>query len=384
MSFTIPIHEDHIHYALRCARHPLKALGGYRKLRHLPGYVWVEITKRCNLRCRSCEKRYGLGDSESEMPLGLFEKILTRIGPYVSDVNITGVGEPFFHKDAKKILGMLAAFPNINTELTTNGQLMDEDWLQQLSRMRCIVAFSVDGTSQESFSFNRPGADVEKLRWALARARELELAAPDPNQFLFRRKINFLVMRETMDEIPEIVQWASDYNVIDLSLNLMNNWGAPSDFWKEQNPLNYRKELRARIEEARELAREKGVNLTAPDVAPEATPEMEIHENHEAKGILKYFKADQMTREGYPRFEDRFCDFPFRTMYFHVNGDASVCCAAQWHPSRLGNLKKRSLPRIWNSLRSRRVRSGMLIGSHTPYCRSCPLPNGLGRGNPRG
>jgi MoaA/NifB/PqqE/SkfB family radical SAM enzyme len=267
--------------------------------------------------------------------------------------------------------------------MTTNGQLLTEERLRKLSRMKCIVAFSLSGTSPDTYSFNREGGDLDKVKQALARARELELESANPSQFPFRRKIHFLIMRRNMAELPEAVRWAAKYGAMELILKPMDNWDLPPELWEAENPLNHREELRRGLEEAQKLGRELGVSIVAPEIAAEK-PKTAATGATQAKGWLRLFQTDEITRRGYPRFEDRFCDFPFQTMYFHVDGKVSVCCAAQWHPERLGDLGRRSLPAIWNGWGYRRLRSGMLIGSHKPYCRACPLPNGLGRGNPLG
>lgn len=376
----LPIHEDMAHFVWRALCRPRRLVRGLRPLRDMPEYVWIEITRRCNIRCRSCEKFYGAGDSDTDIDFGVFERLLAEIGPTAESVNLTGVGEALFHRRAPEIFERLAEYPHLIVEFTTNGQLVDETWVRRLSRIRSIVTFSVDGVSQETYRFNRPKADLERVKAALAMARERETRSGDPASFPFKRRINFLVMRRTLAEIPGIVEWGARYGCSAVVLNLMGNWGAPDAFWQEQNPLNYRRELHARLAEARERARELGVELVAPHVS-EREPEAAAT-RRSSRGWLRVFRPGDMTLQGYPRFEKAFCRLPFESMYIHVDGRVSVCCGAEWYPRVLGSVSRRSAREVWNGWPYRLLRARMLIGSHTPYCRSCPLPHGLGAGNP--
>jgi len=190
-------------------------------------------------------------------------------------------------------------------------------------------------------------------------------------------------MRNNMDQMPEMVEWGAKYAVGDLRFTLMNNWGCSQDFWREQNPLNYRGELIALIQESRRIAAEKGVFLIAPAVrpAPPESPPSEAGNPRRGAGALRFFRPSAATAQGLPRFEDRFCRHSFTSIYFSVDGKASICCAS-WG-TVLGDIRRQTLDEIWNGLPFRRIRAGMAVGSHTSFCRACDLPDGLAKGNPR-
>jgi len=383
MRFQIPISENYPHFLWRAIQHPRKLWKGVRPSKSMPGNIWIEITNRCNLRCRSCYKLYGHHDSSTDMDLDLFERIVQEVAPQAQCLNLTGFGEFLHHRRIEDIFQRLMEWPHIPLWFTTNGVLMTENWVRRLSQRRAEVIFSIDGTDQETHRFNRPQADLDKIVAALRLARDLELSSSDPATFPFKRHINFLVMGNNMRQMPAIVDWAKDFGATSLRFTMMNNWGCPDDFWKEQNPLNCRDELIERLNQARTAASEKGVFVIAPEVSPSHPPitSGEAAKRGQPRGVLRLFKPSPATVQGFPRFEDRYCHRPFDSVYIGADGTASVCCAA-WY-IQLGDARKKTIRQIWNGWAFRRLRAGMLTGSHTSYCRVCDLPYGLAGGNPR-
>ena len=383
MRFQIPISENYPHFLWRAIQHPRKLWKGIRPSKSMPGNIWIEITNRCNLRCRSCYKLYGHHDSTTDMDLDLFERIVQEVAPHAQSLNLTGSGEFLYHKRIESIFQCLMQWPHVPLWFTTNGVLMTADWVRRLAQRRTEVIFSIDGTDQETHEFNRPGGDLEKIVRAMRLARELELSSSDPAAFPFKRHINFLVMRNNMRQMPAIVDWAKDFGVSSLRFTMMNNWGCPESFWREQNPLNYRDELVECLNQARAAASENGVFVIAPEVSPRRPPVTsgEAAKTGQPRGLLRLFKPSPATAQGFPRFEDRYCHRPFDSVYIGADGTASVCCAACY--VQLGHARKQTIRQIWEGWAFRRLRAGMLLGSHTLYCRVCDLPYGLARGNPR-
>ncbi|MEA4862204.1 MAG: radical SAM protein [Victivallaceae bacterium] len=111
-----------------------------------PAKVYIDITARCNLRCRYC---YHF-DSPAEVPSDLpasewvsFFKELERSG--VLTVNISG-GEPLIRPDISSILASLAG-GRLRFELITNGSLLTPEIAGLIASLRrCnYVQISLDG-----------------------------------------------------------------------------------------------------------------------------------------------------------------------------------------------------------------------------------------------
>lgn len=387
MNFNVPISENYPYLLWRL----MKKCGAYKALlplKNMPEIIWIETTNRCNMRCRSCSKFYGLGDSNTDMELDLFKKILSQVGIYAKVIVLTGISEALYHKNAPEIFDLLSQYSNFRLEFTSNGKLFDEKYIQKFSKINCHITFSIDGADKDIYKLNRPNGDFEHIDWCLRQIRQLEVASPDQNAFPLKRRINFLIMRFNMHQIKEMVLLAKEYNVALLIFSLFNNWGCPEDFWIEQNPLNYREELIKIFHEAREIAKAIGVNIILPYI----TPNISVSEQRSSLSSLKstsprreqflsHFIPTEATQGGFPRFEECECHLPYNSMYIRADGKTSFCCAS-WH-KEFGDVKTHSISTIWNNFQYRIRRLSMKTGAHTSYCRTCDLTYGLAKGNPR-
>ena len=74
-----------------------------------PEKIYVELTTRCNLKCRMCVK-YTAGSciAEGDMPLELFKKLLPSLG-HVRTLILNGIGEPLLHPDLDEIIALARA-----------------------------------------------------------------------------------------------------------------------------------------------------------------------------------------------------------------------------------------------------------------------------------
>lgn len=387
MKFKIPISESYPYLLWRLLKNP-GAYKSFLTFRKMPEVIWIETTNRCNMRCRSCSKSYGLGDSKTDMDFDLFKKILSEAGIHAKVIVLTGIGEALYHKKASKIFDLLSQYSNFRLEFTTNGKLLNEEYIQKFSNLNCHITFSIDGVDNETYSLNRPNGGFERIVYSLKRIRELEDAFPAQKTFPLRRRINFLIMRFNMHQIKDMLFFARVHNVDLVIFSLFNNWGCPEDFWAEQNPLNYREELIKIFQETWETAKNIGVNIVLPHVAPLISPPEELvfpspskKPPHIRERFLSHFLPTEATQGCFPRFETCECYIPYNSMYIRADGKTSFCCAS-WH-KEFGDVKTHSIASIWNNFQYRIRRLAMKTGAHTSYCRTCDLPYGLAKGNPR-
>lgn len=135
-------------------------------LRHLA----IELTSRCNLRCRHCCVRAGpdRGDDDLNLAelLGLGLSIRRDFGRRVA-IDFLG-GEPLLRTDLLPILRFYATlgFP---LTLATNGTLLDPTSVWRLSRYLSALCVSLDGV-RDSHALLRGRRDVRRLVRALRHA----------------------------------------------------------------------------------------------------------------------------------------------------------------------------------------------------------------------
>lgn len=121
------------------------------KIMRTPRSVDLDITNRCNLRCRYCYHFSGPGDVDKDLSkaewLGFFEEL-----NHCAAMNVTlAGGEPFFREDLRELIeGIVANRMRFN--ILSNGTLITEDMAEFLfSTGRCDgVQVSIDGSKPKT------------------------------------------------------------------------------------------------------------------------------------------------------------------------------------------------------------------------------------------
>lgn len=133
------------------------------KIIRTPRSVDLDITNRCNLRCRYCYHFSGPGDVDQDLPkeewLRFFQE-LNRCA--VMNVTLAG-GEPFFRKDLKQLIeGIVVNRMRFN--ILSNGTLITDDMAKFLfSTGRCDgVQVSIDGSKPETHDACRGKGNFNK------------------------------------------------------------------------------------------------------------------------------------------------------------------------------------------------------------------------------
>ena len=117
------------------------------RLMRTPKKIDIDITNRCNLRCRYCYHFESPGDAGGDLPaqdwIRFFEE-LNRCA--VTEVCLAG-GEPFIREDLKEIIGGIVR-NRMRFAILSNGTLIDDDMAAFLaSTGRCnYVQVSIDGS----------------------------------------------------------------------------------------------------------------------------------------------------------------------------------------------------------------------------------------------
>lgn len=120
------------------------------RLMRTPKKVDIDITNRCNLRCRYCYHFESAGDAGGDLPaeewLQFFEE-LNRCA--VMEVTLAG-GEPFMREDLREILGGIVK-NRMRFAILSNGTLIDDGMAAFIaSTGRCnYVQVSIDGSVAE-------------------------------------------------------------------------------------------------------------------------------------------------------------------------------------------------------------------------------------------
>ncbi|MCB9833193.1 MAG: SPASM domain-containing protein [Planctomycetes bacterium] len=364
-----------------------------------PLKITFEFTGDCNLHCFFCDCEFGRNEFRKQgfhrfaMEEGLFRAMAETAFPHATVVNPTVIGEPFTFPHFDLLLDYAEKYA-VKLELVTNGMLLKGARMERVLPLLDRLIMSFDGGTKETFEHCRTGSRfevvIDNLRQFSRRRRELGLER--------RAKFTFGVtlMRENIEELPRIVEWAHELDVDEVSA------GHLLVFTRElrSSSLFEHKALANRcILAARERAAELGVRLTAPalfdlEVADDdplpldqrtqgLDPEkgatgMTPRQEHATGAVVSDTRPRQLetlAHESPPPAwvgSGRYwCQFAWRQVFINISGDVAPCC----HQNRpvVGNVFRQDWDEIWNGEEYRALRRGLHDGQPRPYCASCSL-----------
>jgi putative metalloenzyme radical SAM/SPASM domain maturase len=175
-----------------------------------PEKIYVEITTRCNLRCRMCVK-YAAGSciAEEDLPFTVFR----GLAPALANANtliLNGIGEPLLHPELEGIIGFARAAmaPEAVIGFQSNGLLLDEEKsLTLISAGLSTVCLSLD--SLEDTELDKAGGhSVTAVSRAIAGLVAARRRAATGH---FRVGLETVLSRKTLHELPRFIQWAADH-----------------------------------------------------------------------------------------------------------------------------------------------------------------------------
>jgi len=142
------------------------------RLMRTPKKIDIDITNRCNLRCRYCYHYESAGDAGSDLPASEWLRFFEELGRCaVTEVTMAG-GEPFIREDLKEIIGGIVR-NRMRFQILSNGTLIDDDMADFLvSTKRCnYVQVSIDGSMPESHDAMRGRGSFAKAMQGLMTLR---------------------------------------------------------------------------------------------------------------------------------------------------------------------------------------------------------------------
>lgn len=198
-------------------------LTGSSHLWAAPFSVSAETAARCNLKCPECVA--GTGQTlrgKALMELALFEDILHQHARRAFYCNLYFQGEPFLNP----MLGQMickAGGLGYYTCLSTNGHFLDEPRCREAIEAgldRMII--SLDGLTQESYSFYRRGGKLQKVTDGIRTLAEVRRSLGLRNPLI---EVQFLVNRGNIHEVPALKSYCRQLGADMVTLKTMQVYG---------------------------------------------------------------------------------------------------------------------------------------------------------------
>ena len=312
-----------------------------------PKFPYIEVSTRCNLRCRICGQV--LYDAPKEdMPLDTFNR-LEHLFEHSEEVKLYGSGEPFLNPDYFEMIKRVKA-PGNRISIITNGTLLGDDACTKIVEEGVdILTVSIDGARPETFNYIRRGADFHKVIGNVRRLVRKKEEMGKKNPYI---AINFVVTQLNLPELPEMVRLANNLKVDGILAVELIDW----DMIKDEKLKPPGKGLKY-IRRAERLARKLNVKL---EIQPNLV--REIKSLNKKPGARRHSPAvSKLPRR-------RLCTQPWDSVQIDFNGDVRPCC---WPSRVLGNIHREDFPDIWNGLLYNEFRRLLRSGHPPEECLKC-------------
>ncbi|MHC4470904.1 MAG: radical SAM protein [Planctomycetota bacterium] len=187
-----------------------------QKSRHELKQIALELTSRCDRRCRHCYMRATRKRPRGELSFaevcGLGLQIRQDFGRRI-DVAITG-GEPMLRKDLPLILRYLRAL-GLPVSMSTHGGRIDRRSIRRIEEHLAAISVSLDGLDESHDSLRGEGAYRSALRG-------LRLAVDSAIPLVMAKTA---VTRANLDELPELHRLLRRLGVDEWHVFPVEPWG---------------------------------------------------------------------------------------------------------------------------------------------------------------
>ncbi len=314
----------------------------------------VVLTTMCNLSCLMCEVR--------KIPWRIPEKVIREIIsllPFLQEIVWQG-GEVFLLDYFKELLREAGNYPNLTHEITTNGHLINEDWLELLNRINLNLNISIDGFNKAIYEYIRKGSRFEDIIKTLSLINETRDKRPDRSLTLV---LIITVMRSNFRELERVIDFARQYNFDRVILQpVKGNYDNKENifFYNEEKILQYISGVKKMIKDE---AKGSGIKLVDLLPVPSYGLERERTLLHEKTPPKKC---------GETRMGKLLCRAPWQQMFIEWGGYVYPHCLCIQDGSneskKIGSVLEESLTDIWNGKKMQLFRKKITDNTFQDIC----------------
>ena len=310
------------------------------KLLAHPIILDIVPTKLCNLDCVFCIQSSTIG--ATELSLDNFKIIAKKLFPYALVVNFCSDGEPFLNKNFMEFLSICKNY-KVPVSITSNGTLLSEAICTSLVKNNYATKFnfSFDGIKKQTVESIRRGINYQKVIDNMCLMVDLKKRYKQKYPLLM---IRYTAMRKNIEELPELIQYASSLGINGIVVTYLN---VANEIDRKESLFYHPALAKSIFEEADRLAKELKIQLKLPPLI----------------GAQNKIKA---------------CDMPWQFIKIGPDGSVRFCYKAWDNP--VGNiLEEGDFYSLWNSKHYQLIRKTVnTTKPYFKYCSVCCVRNGPG------
>ncbi len=167
--------------------------------------ITIDVTSRCNLRCKHCR----VNEIDNEMSIDQIEYIFNKLKDFKPRGVFISGGEPLMRKDIVEIVKKSKKLAPV-TILNTNSLLLTEDLLKELIEVGLdYIQVSIDGTQKIHDYIRGEGTynkAVEKMKMINKYSDKIKL------------HINCVVSKKNIDNMEELARQILDVEKLDVQI----------------------------------------------------------------------------------------------------------------------------------------------------------------------
>ena len=320
----------------------------------LPRNLYLEVTNRCNLKCRACVLYRGSWESARDVTLDELVRITDQL-PQLERIALHGIGEPLLNTDLPAMIRHLKD-RNVFVLFNSNGILLNESRQNELMDAGLDeLRISLDAATAAGYKAMRDsdGFDqiVANLRAFVQRMRQQKALRPTLSLW-------FLGTRENISGLPQFLELAADIGVPQVYLQRLVYFQDDAGYGlasSDKTLVASDSQTRQFLEQGQHLAKQLGIQFNASGLTtPLESVQTKTRRPHSWKGCMR----------------------PTTLMYITANGNVLPCCISPFSTSDyasiiLGNVFESSLKDIWMGSKYRSFRKSHQTATPPKSCRGC-------------
>ncbi len=320
----------------------------------LPRNLYLEVTNRCNLKCKACILYRGSWESARDVTFDELVRITDQL-PELERIALHGIGEPLLN-DALPAMIRHLKDRRVFVLFNSNGILLDERRQNELMDAGLDeLRISLDAASAQGYKAMRDSDHfdqiVANIRSFVERMRQRHMSRPTLSLW-------YLGTRENIEMLTDFVRLAADIGVSQVYLQRLvyfqddDGYGLATS---EKTLVESDGRIRQWVEQGQDLAKQLGIQFTASGLTtPVESVQTETAQLHSWKACVR----------------------PTSLMYITANGNVLPCCISPFSTSDyasiiLGNVFDRALKDIWLGSKYQAFRKAHQTAIPPKSCRGC-------------
>lgn len=291
----------------------------------LPIHVDIDLSSKCNLRCRFCHLSYFTPKEVTELDIDNFNKLEPLLGK-VKSVTLFSKYETLTCKDFIPIFKKISSY-DVETYFSTNGLLLSDEVIDVLVGNLKYLTISITGFTNKTYKENMRANKFDEIKEIIGKINALKKARNTRYPIL---RISTVALLDVIHELRMAVDFVKKYEVEE-GLQV-TSFKAFTDELVDLIPLKNDQYFTDTTNDAIAYAKEQGVKMVLQSGS--------IIEN----------------QEGTKQLGHRNCNMPWYRMSIQPNGDVYPCPVSS---TPVGNFFENDIMDIWSSEEMEKFRRGV-------------------------